>query len=90
MSSGVLVLLGTEPAQPLVVREHTERITAGDKHVYSEIKFIIVNEKRLVYVLLTDVALCRFNLFNTLRYEDTFSLATRLRFENEVSGKKIN
>ena len=86
MSGGVLILLGAEPAQPLIVREHTQRVTAGDKHVYSEIEFIVVNEKRLVDVFLADIAFCWLNLFYILSYEDSFSLTTGLWFENEVSG----
>lgn len=85
MSSRVLIFLCTEPTQSFIVRKHTEGVTARNKHVYSQVKLVIVYEYRSLYILLTYVTFCLFYFFNILRYEDAFPLTTSFWFENQVS-----
>ena len=86
MSGGVLVLLGAEPAQSLVVGEDPERVTAGNEHVDPQVELVVVNEKRLGDVLLADVPLRRLHLLDVLSDEDAFTLTASLWLEDEVSS----
>ena len=83
MDKGVIqlaktVLRGCESCKTLLVKEYLQRITACDQHVKSQIEFQIINQVRLLNVLLNNHYLL---FLRILRSESTLNLVKLLSHE---------
>lgn len=83
----VVVTLSREPGQSLLVYVYSERVDAGDPHIYPQVELEPVNDQRVVYVLADNqgrvLLQTRVDGVDLVGHHDSFALRPVVRFYYE-------
>ena len=74
-----VVLLSCETREAIFVNVQSKWIDRGKRDVHSQVKFVAIDEQRLVHVLTDDHRGALWNLSDVLSYEDALALRGRSR-----------
>ncbi len=76
----LIVFLSCESGQTILVDVESERIDTSHRYINAQVKFVAINQQRLVDILADDHRRSSWNLGDVLGDEDAFALRSRSRF----------
>lgn len=74
--STILITFRSKSCKPFFKNINFERFKRCQKYIDSQIKFVRINQKRVVYVFTYDLIFIRINVIYVISDENSFSLST--------------